>query len=190
MDHKKYPEIAPGSKLVKKTYAFVLLLLVGRGLEATARVDREVGQIFSRLPPGFTFCFGVAPAGPYMIVGKDSTGEVRYLGWRRLGRKIDLDISIKNLESALRIFTFRESTAQAYNFDRFSVDGNIPYSLWVVRMLDMVEVYLLPRPIASLAVKRYPGRSELSPLQKHVNRVRIYLRAFSPSLLRVIYRNL
>ena len=190
VDLAKYPEIQPKSKLLKKAYAFVMLLIVGRGIEAAARVDDRVRQIFADLPEGFAFSLGVSPDGPYMVAGKDKSGSVRYLGWRLWGHKTQLALDIKNLESAIKVFTFQESTAQAYNYDRFSVAGSLPQTLAVVRVLDIVEVYLLPKIIARLAVKRYPGRAELSPVKKHVNRLRIYLRIFSPSLVRVIYRNI
>jgi hypothetical protein len=44
----------------------------------------------------------------------------------------------------------------------------------VVRILDMVEVLLLPKIIARLAVKRYPA---WSPLRKHLGRFMVYVRA-------------
>ena len=190
MNLGKYPEIRPGTKRVKKGYAFVMLLLVGRAIEAAATVDETVRQIFAGLPDRFTFCLGVEPNGPYMIVGKDKDGTVRYQGWRPFGKKIDLGLKIKNIESAIKVFTFQESTALAFNYDRFVAEGSLPQALAIIRVLDFIEVYLLPKVIAKLAVKRYPKWSELPPAQKHLNRIRIYLKSFSPSLIKVIYQNL
>ncbi len=190
MNIDKYPEIHPGSKRFKKAYAFVMLLTVGRGIEAASRVDEAVKTIVGDLPEGFTFSLGVAPSGPWMIMEKDASGRLRYLGWRRFKKKTDLDMIIRNIEAAFRLFTFRESTAQAYNYGRFSVNGNLPNALSVMRIMDIVEIYLLPKIIAALAVKRYPDSKELPPARKHFNRLRIYLSAFSPGLVRVVYRNL
>lgn len=186
----RYPEIRPGTKLVKKSYVFVMLLIVGRAIEAAAKVDESVKKIFADLPDRFTFYLGVAPGGPYMVVGKDRDGNVKYLGWNLYGRKINLGLKIQNIESAVKVFTFQESTAQAFAYDRFIVEGNLSQALAVVRVIDIVEVHLLPKVIARLAVKRYPKWSELSPVKKHLNRIRIYLKSFSPSLIKVIYRNL
>ncbi|MFP3981640.1 MAG: hypothetical protein ACLFUY_09615 [Desulfobacterales bacterium] len=186
----RYPEIRPGTKLLKKSYVFVMLLIVGRAIEAAAKVDESVRKIFGDLPGRFTFYLGVAPGGPYMVFGKDKQGNVKYLGWNLYGRKIDLGLKIKNIESGIKVFTFQESTAQAFAYDRFIVEGNLPQALAVVRVIDIVEVYLLPKVITRLAVKRYPKWSELSPVKKHLNRIRIYLKSFSPSLIKVIYRNL
>ena len=70
---------------------------------------------------------------------------------------------------------FRSSVAFARN--RFMVDGDLVDALAIVRVLDLVEVYLLPKLIAKLAVKRYPKWSELSPVKKHLGRIVIYTRA-------------
>ncbi|MFO7839000.1 MAG: hypothetical protein R6X08_05840 [Desulfosalsimonadaceae bacterium] len=190
MNLSRYPELAPKSKIFKKSYAFVMLLIVGRGIEAAAAVDPSVKKLLADLPAGFVFCLGISPAGPWMLAEKNKEGRVRYLGWRRQGRKIHLCLAIKNIESAIRVFTFQESTARAYSYDRFMVEGNLPQALKIVRVLDIVEVYLLPKPIARLAVKRYPKWSELSPVTKHINRIRIYLKALSPGMLKVIYKNI
>ncbi len=190
MNIDRYPEIRPGKKVFKKAYAFVVLLVVGRGIEAADRVDGEVKDIVRGLPEGFTFSLGVAPSGPWMVIRKEKSGKLRYLGWRRFGKTIELDMAIRNIEAAFRIFTFRESTAQAHNNGRFSVNGNLPNALAIMRIMDIAEIYLLPKIIATLAVKRYPDRRELPPGRKHFNRLRIYLRAFSPGLFRVVYRNL
>jgi hypothetical protein len=46
----------------------------------------------------------------------------------------------------------------------------------VVRILELVEVFLLPKSLASLSVRRYP---EWSFMRKHGGRVLIYLRALA-----------
>jgi hypothetical protein len=109
-----------------------------------------------------------------MIVGKNRRGKVKYLGWNPKGRLIDLQMKIKNLEAAILMFTFQESTAVANARVRMIVDGEVPPACAIVRVLDIVEVYLLAKIIAKLAVKRYPvwsfGR-------KWIGRTRIYVRA-------------
>jgi len=190
MNINKYPEIQPKQKIIKKIYIFIMLFIVGRAIEAAAKVDRTVKDIFNGLPDGFTFYLGVNPGGPYMVVGKEKDGTVKYLGWKLYGKKISLAMRIKNVESAIKVFTFQESTALAYNYDRFIVEGDLPRALAIVRVLDIVEVYLLPKIIARLAVKRYPHWSEMSPMIKHTGRIRIYIKAFTTGLIRVILQNL
>jgi hypothetical protein len=54
------------------------------------------------------------------------------------------------------------------------VDGDVAHACAVVRILDIVEVYLLPKIIAKLAVKRYPGWSFR---RKYLGRVLVYIRS-------------
>jgi hypothetical protein len=95
------------------------------------------------------------------------------MGWDPAGKNITLNMKIKNIEAAILLFTFQESTAVATARDRLIVDGEVPHACAVVRILDIVEVYLLPKFIAKLAVKRYPAEAP------HVNlfrRILLYVR--------------
>jgi len=137
-----------GSKPVKRAYVALMLWFVGRAIEAAARVDEAVKAEFDGLSPEFSFSLGVMPQGPTMIVGKDAQGLVKYRGWNPEGEKIDLKMKIKNLEGAILMFTFQESTAVATARNRLIVDGEVSAACAVVRVLDIVEVYLLPKLIA------------------------------------------
>jgi hypothetical protein len=150
-----------------------MMWFMGRAIQAAASVDRDVRKEFAELPDRFTFDLCVMPDGPHMIVGKDRKGYVRYMGWDPEGKKINLKMKIKNLEAAILMFTFQESTALATARNRLVVDGEVPHACAAVRILDIVEVYLLPKIIAQLAVKRYPL---WSPGRKYVGRVFVYLR--------------
>ena len=90
------------------------------------------------------------------------------------GLKIDLALRIKNLEAAILLFTFQEGNATAAARDRLVVDGDVPAACAAIRILEIVEVYLLFKPIAKLAVKRYP----LWPLGRLMaGRISVYVRA-------------
>jgi hypothetical protein len=147
---------------------------MGRAVQAAARVDRQVRHAFDGLPDRFTFALTVNPRGPAMIIGKDSSGKVRYLGNDPTQRLVDLQLAIKHIEAAIRLFTFQEPTVVAVARDRLTVSGDIPAACAVVRILDMVEVFLLPKFLARLAVRRYP---QWPPLKKYKGRLLIYLRA-------------
>ena len=166
----EYQEIKPGKKFFKKVYLEILLWFVGRAVQAAAKVDREVRNEFAKLPEGFTASLGILPDGPSMIVRKDKNGKVKYLGGNPVGKQIDLSIQIKHLEAAFLLFTFQESTCMAQCRDRMIVAGDLRTACAFVRILNIVEVYLLPKFIAKLAVKRYQA-----PESKYINRFRIYL---------------
>jgi len=150
-----------------------MLWFMGRAIQAAAKADREVRREMARLPEGFTFVLGVLPASPAMIVGKDDRGRVKYRGRRTEGKQIDLQLKIKNIEAAVLMFTFQESTATAVARDRLVVDGEVTSACAVVRILDIVEVYLLPKFLAGMAVKRYPS---WTLGRKWFGRLQVYLR--------------
>lgn len=170
---KDFKEIKSAKKPFKEAYIAIMLWFVGRAIQAAAAVDKSVKKEFDSLPERFIFSMGVMPHGPYMIVGKDKKGVVTFMGWNPEGKKIDLQLKIKNLEAAMLLFTFQESTCIATARNRLIVDGEVPHACSVVRILDIVEVYLLPKFIAKLAVKRYPM---WTPGRKYVGRVVVYLR--------------
>ena len=149
-------EIHAGEKPLKRAYVSIFLWFTGRAIQAAAKTDKEVKKEFDALPDGFSFALGCLPNGPWMIVGKEN-GRVKYFGSNLNARPVQLRLVIKSIEAAFLILSFQESTALATARNRLMTDGEIPYALSVIRILDMVEVYLLPKIIASLAVKRYPS---------------------------------
>ncbi len=179
MNINKYPEIKSGSKLLKKIYVAVMLWIVGRAIQAASRVDREVKEEFARLPEDFMMHLHVLPSGPGMVVGKNKKGKVKYMGWSAKGKKITLDMKVKNIEGAILMFTFQESTCVASANNRLAVSGNVPDTMAFIRILNIVETYLLPKIITSLAVKRYPKWSQMNPFRKYIGRVLVYVRTFT-----------
>ncbi len=176
MDMNKYPEIKPGKKLIKRIYVAVMLFVFGRAFQAVAGVDRQAKEEFARMPDDFMLDLCVAPNGPHMIVGKDKKGKIKYMGADPAGKKITLFMKIKNLEAAMLMFTFQESSCTATARDRLIVDGDLPVACGVLRMMDLLEVLLLPKIVAKLGVKRYPKWSQLSPFRKYSSRVLTYAR--------------
>ena len=169
-----YREVTPSRSLLKRTYLSINLWFMGRAIQAASRVDSRVRREFRSLPDNFTFALGVMPDGPYMVVRKKGPDGARYLGRRIEAQPVDLTMAFKHLEGGLLTFTFRENTPVATARDRLVVDGEVANACAVVRILDIVQIYLLPKPIARLAVKRYP-RWPLGG--KLINRTRIYWRS-------------
>ncbi len=168
-----YREIKPGRKPFKRIYLTVMLWVMGRAVQAASRVDREVMQEVSELPDGFAFALGIVARGPHMVLAKREDGRLHYLGQRLDAAESPLRLEFKHLESGFLTFTFQEKTPVAVARDRLVVDGEAAYACAVVRILDRVQVYLLPKPLAKLAVKRYP---RWPFIMKCYNRTRIYWR--------------
>lgn len=176
--NKGYPELRPGSSLLKKIYIMIMLWIVGRAIQVAAKVDTVVRKEIENLPEGFSFSLGVLPAGPTMVMTYDKKGDFRYMGSGR-DVKPKLRLGIKSMDTAFLVFTFQESTSVAFARDRFVADGDLPAALSVVRILDRIEVLLLPKIIAKLAVKRYPAWKKQSPLGKWKSRLLVYMRVFT-----------
>lgn len=164
--------IQPGRRPFVNVYLSFMFWFVGRAIQAAALVDSDVKKEFQELPDNFSFSLGAAFNGPKMVIGKDSNGKVKYMGKKDLEPQVK--ITIKSLEALFLLFTFRESTPVSNSRDRLIVEGNLPHACAAVRILDIVQVYLLPKPIAKLAIKRYPKWN----LKKHtINRLLINVRA-------------
>ena len=69
-----------------------------------------------------------------------------------------------------------ESTCVATARNRIVVEGELKYALAMVRVMNLLEVYLLAKPITRLGVKRYPKWSQVNPFRKYTGRVLLYLR--------------
>ncbi len=179
MNINRYPEVHPKGKFLKKAYVAIMLWIVGRSIQAASRIDRVVKAEFAKLGDNFLLRLWVAPHGPNMLVGKDKKGRVKYMGWNPNGKKVTLEMRVKGIEQAILMFTFQESTCEATANDRLIVNGNLDDACVIVRVLDIVEVFLLPKIITKLAVKRYPKWSQMSPLRKYAGRILTYIRAFS-----------
>ena len=166
-------EIHAGGKIIKKIYVGIFLWFTGNAIAAAAKTDEQIKKEFEALPDNFTFSLGVLPNGPWMIVGKEN-GKVKYLGSDPKVRHQQIRLVIKKLDAAFLLLSFQESTATAMARNRLMLDGETPYAMAVNRVLDMVEVYLLPKLIASLAVKRYPSWWSFG--RKYGGRVGVYTR--------------
>ena len=169
----QFIEIPPGRQWVKRVYLKCVLWFFGRAIQAAARVDPVVRSEFAAMPAHYTFCLGAFPKGPCMVMGKDDTGRVRYLGSAVKNRSIHLHLMFKSQSLMFRVFTFQENTPTANARDRLFVKGDVPLACAVVRIMDMLQVLMLPRPLAKLAVKRYPAWSFK---RRTLVRARVYLR--------------
>jgi len=161
---------------IKRFYLSFMLWFVGRAIQASAKLDDEIKKEFDQMPNGFSFSLGCLPSGPNMVIEKGKDGIVRYLGSRKENGEISLKMSVKNMDVFFLLFSFQESTPVSNARCRLIVDGEIPFACSAVRILDIVQVYLLPKPIAKLAIKRYPRWS----IMRHTwKRSWIYIRTIT-----------
>ena len=168
--------VSPGPRRLQRLYLSLILWFMGRAIEAAAKADRQVRDLFHALPDGLTVALTIAPHGPAMVLAKDKKGTVRYVDSTLTDRSIDLTLTIKNIDMAMLLFTLREPIVTAVARDRLMVRGDIPAACIVVRILERMDVLLLPKGLAALSVRRYP---DVPTLRTIVMRGVIYLRALA-----------
>jgi len=82
------------------------------------------------------------------------------------------------------VFSFQESTSQAFANDRMIADGDISYAIRLVRCLNKMEALILPKMVAQLAVKEYPNNLGLK--DKIMEASSIYLKVAQSYLKRSV----
>ena len=154
------------------TYVKLMMDVIGRGLVMASQVDDEVKQEVSNFPVGFILSMKVIPNGPAFIAKVTEDHQLKLL--KSVDIKPDLTITFKHLTHAFLVFSFQESTAQAFAHDRMIADGDVSNAIRLVRCLNKMESLILPKLLAELAVKQYP--TELSLKQKLTGAANIYLK--------------
>jgi hypothetical protein len=133
-------------------YVRVLLGVSERLLVAAARIDPEIQRELSAFPERFVIGFSV--------MGSDI--KVRLRIERGQLERVDpripaqLDVIFKHVAHAFMVFSFQESTAQAFANQRFVTQGDAGLSMRFTRCLNRVQAVSLPDFIAARALKALP----------------------------------
>ena len=137
-----------------------------------SQVDEEIKQEVAKFPSNFVLSMKVFPNGPAFVAKVTADHQLELL--QNTAQKPDLTITFKHLNHAFLVFSFQESTAQAFAHDRMIADGDVSYAIRLVRCLNKMEALILPKLLAELAVKQYP--TELSLKEKLSGAANIYLK--------------
>ena len=157
---------------LEQAYVKLMMDVIGRGLVMASQVDDEIKHEVSVLPVGFTLSMKVFPNGASFIARVNQNKQLELV--KSLDAKPDLSIIFKHVHHAFLVFSFQESTAQAFANDRMIADGDVAHAIRLVRCLNKMEALILPKLVAELAVKEYP--SELSLKEKLAGAANIYLK--------------
>lgn len=160
--------------LLERLYVALMMFTIGRSLVATSQVDAEVQQELTGFPDGYQIEMKVLPAGPGFVVQSNGDGTLSRAKTPR--NPPDLSIRFKHLSHAFLVLSFQESTARAFANDRMVANGDVSHAIRLVRCLNRMEALILPRWVASRAVKRYP---HLPLSAKLPTALRIYRRVAS-----------
>ncbi|MFW2078201.1 hypothetical protein ACG94X_10825 [Acinetobacter sp. ULE_I010] len=153
-------------------YVKLMMDVIGRGLVMASQVDDEIKHEVSKFPVGFTLSMKVFPNGAAFIARVNAKQNLELV--KATTTKPDLTITFKHLHHAFLVFSFQESTAQAFANDRMIADGDVSHAIRLVRCLNKMEALILPKLVAELAVKEYP--QELTLKEKLAGAANIYLK--------------
>ncbi len=163
----------PTALQARRVYVKVMFQVMGRALQAISEVDETVQTEARNLPEGLLFEMMVMPDGPRLIVEHTGDGQLHYHG-ASAPRPVDLSIQFKHIAHAFLVLSFQEKTAVAFANDRMLVNGDISLAVRMTRILNRLEAFILPRLIATRAVKEYPRSLHLP--EKVLSAARIYLK--------------
>lgn len=167
---------------LQHAYVKLMMDVIGRGLVMASQVDAEIQEEISKFPVNFVLSMNVFPNGPAFIAQVTPDKKLQLISLEQ--GKPDLTITFKHLTHAFLVFSFQESTAQAFANDRMIADGDVSSAIRLVRCLNKMEALILPKVVASLAVKQYP--TELNLKDKLSEAANIYLKVAQSYLKRSI----
>ena len=157
---------------LEQAYVKLMLDVIGRGLAMASQVDEEIKQEIAKFPFGFTISMDVFNSDAAFIAQVNPQHQLVLVD--HASKKPDLTITFKHMHHAFLVFSFQESTAQAFANDRMIADGDLGHAIRLVRCLNKMEALILPKLVAELAVKEYPVN--LSLKEKLTGAANIYLK--------------
>ncbi|ENV13004.1 hypothetical protein F965_01669 [Acinetobacter schindleri NIPH 900] len=167
---------------LQQAYVKLMMDVIGRGLVMASQVDEEIKKEVAQFPANFSLSMKVFPHGPAFIARVTEEKQLELV--KSMDTAPDLTITFKHLHHAFLVFSFQESTSQAFAHDRMIADGDISYAIRLVRCLNKMEALILPKMVAQLAVKEYP--SNLSLKEKLTEASSIYLKIAQSYLKRSV----
>lgn len=160
--------------VAKGAYIAIALRVFGGAFEAVTANSPECRRELSDWEDGRRVALGVLPHGPYVTMEKQGH-IIRMIG---TGLK-DPHVSIlfKNLDSAMMVYSTYMGVSQASYENRALIKGDNAKAMEVLRILDIVMTYLLPRIILNRNFRRPP---KFAP-QQYVTMLKVYA-SFVPAL--------
>ncbi|MFB2537773.1 MULTISPECIES: hypothetical protein [unclassified Acinetobacter] len=144
---------------IERQYVTLMMDVIARGLVTASQVDEEIQQELKGFPVGMVFCMQVYPSTPKFML--KVLPNQKLIKLNNTDVTADLTITFKHLQHAFLVFSFQESTAQAFANDRMIADGDLSYAIRWVRCLNKMEALILPKMLANLAIKSYPTQLTL-----------------------------
>lgn len=125
----------------RKALAAVVLWVLGRGLVASARLDKRVRFEVASWPDPYTVSLLIAPWGP-RVSWRRKADTLTCLGSANVD--CDLLVTFKSVDVALPALLGAKGILDAFAEHRSTVQGDLKAAMSLVRCLHIVEGYLFP----------------------------------------------
>jgi hypothetical protein len=152
----------------KKFYIGFVLFLFGRAFQTASKIDDELKKEILEWPDSYSIMLKVLPEGPF-ISFKKKNGLIKFLGFKETDA--DLIIFMKNIESAFLVFSCQMGLGQMYSEHRLGLKGDVYLSMVLVRCLNIIMRYLLPKILLKKSIRRMPSFG----FKRFINRLIIYV---------------
>ena len=136
---------------LEQAYVKIMMDVIGRGLVMASQVDDEVRYEISKFPVNFILSMDVFPHGASFKARVNEQHLLELVTSKEI--KPDLTITFKHVHHAFLVFSFQESTAQAFANDRMIADGDLSYAIRLVRCLNKIEALIFPKLVAQISFK-------------------------------------
>ncbi len=165
--------------MAKRLYMAIALRVFGAAFDAVSSISAECERELADWEEGRRFALGVEPKGPCITLEKKGR-RIRMIG---TGLKDPhLSILFKNLDSAVMVFTTYMGVVQATVENRALIKGDNGRAMEVIRILDIIMIYLLPGFILKKNFRTVPGFTR----SQYLVMLRIYA-ALIPALVRTFF---
>ncbi len=125
----------------RKAVAAVVLWALGRGLIASARLDKRVRLEVAEWPDPCVVTLLIAPWGPRVSWRREGN-TLRCLGSAEVDS--DLLVTFKSVDVALPVLLGMKGVLTAFAEHRSTVTGDLKHAMSLLRCLHIVEGYLFP----------------------------------------------
>jgi hypothetical protein len=151
---------------LKKITTTIGLWALKRAAISISHFNKEVKQELTAWPEGFKLKVAVKDNGPGIAWEKSADG----LKSTSLNGNFDLEVYFKNLSIAYKVITTQSNVPEAFTQNRIQAYGNIPDSMILIRVLNVVQAYLFPPVLSKRVLKRVPKFG----WKEHLGRIRVY----------------
>lgn len=142
----------------KRRVIAIVFFFLWRAFKALYQADSRVRAEIDSWPDELTLHMQVSRSGPDLYLRKTAGGLERL----KVCAAADVEIQFKCLDEAFQLVTGQLGVARAYAEHRFTLAGDIGYTMSFVRCVNLTETYLFPRFMTKRILLAVPKKEHSS----------------------------